>query len=315
MARVVVAEPIAAKALGRLRARHEVVELTEYSAAALDAALVGAEGLIVRTYSRVTADIISNAACLRVIARAGSGVENIDTSAASHSGITVVYRPAAATAAVADLTIGLIIALERRILAGGQEIDAGRFSEGRQQLVGRPLSSLTLGIIGCGRIGCCVADAFHRAFGAAVVHHDIRDVKPSVPSRALALTALLEEADVVSLHVPLTAKTRRLIDASALARMRPNALLINTARGAVIDAEAVATALHAGRLGGAAIDVFEPEPPPPNHPLRGAPRCILTPHIGARTAPALTAMSDVVDDVIAVLDGKPPEYPYTEEWS
>jgi phosphoglycerate dehydrogenase-like enzyme len=139
-------------------------------------------------------------------------------------------------------------------------------------------------------------------------------VQPGVAARSLPFEELLGAADAVSLHVPLTPRTRHLIDASALRLMKPGALLINTARGAVLDAGAVAEALRADRLGGAAIDVFDPEPPPEDHPLRHAPRCILTPHIGARTRTALEAMSDVVDDVLAVLDGREPEYPFTDEW-
>ena len=132
-------------------------------------------------------------------------------------------------------------------------------------------------------------------------------------ARRLTLDLLLSQSDIVSLHVPLTPATRGLINAATLRQMKNTALLINTARGAVVDAAALAAALEASAIAGAAIDVFDPEPPPPDHPLLSAPRCILTPHIGSRTASSLAAMNDVVDDVIAVLQGREPRYPYGDE--
>jgi D-3-phosphoglycerate dehydrogenase len=312
--KVVVAEPIREQALARLAARHDVVRLQACGEHELLAAVGDASALVVRTYSPVTAAVIAAAPLLRVIARAGSGVENIDVKAARAAGIPVVYRPAAATAAVAELTIGLLIALERRVLDSGREVASGRFADRRNAFTGRQLSDMTLGIVGCGRIGSRVARMAHAAFEMPIVFNDIRPVQPGVAARSLPFEELLGAADAVSLHVPLTPRTRHLIDASALRLMKPGALLINTARGAVLDAGAVAEALRADRLGGAAIDVFDPEPPPEDHPLRHAPRCILTPHIGARTRTALEAMSDVVDDVLAVLDGREPEYPFTDEW-
>jgi phosphoglycerate dehydrogenase-like enzyme len=173
---------------------------------------------------------------------------------------------------------------------------------------------MTLGIIGFGRIGQCLAGIARRAFGMSILFNDILPIPDEeIVAHAVGKDEIYAEADVVSLHVPLTPASRGLINAATLRKMKSTALLINTARGAVVDAAALAAALDAGVIAGAAIDVFDPEPPPPDHPLFSSPRCILTPHIGSRTASSLAAMNDVVDDVIAVLRGRKPRYPYRDD--
>lgn len=308
---VVVADPLGEAALVRLRSGAEVRVVTEGDEERLREALREADALIVRTRTVVSAGLLEAAGKLRVIGRAGSGLDNIDVQAAEARGITVVYTPAAATRSVAELTIGFIVMLARSIGEMDRGLRSGDvpFERLRGGACGLDLADATLGIIGMGRIGRLTARMAHDAFGMRIVHHDIREVRPvEVPSRALSREALLGEADVVSLHVPLTDVTRHMVDGEFLRQMRRGALLINTARGAVVESEAVAEALAGGRLGGYAADVIEPEPPPPDHPLLSAPRCVLTPHIGARTPAAQAGMDAVVEDVLAVLAGREPQF-------
>jgi phosphoglycerate dehydrogenase-like enzyme len=286
------------------------MELADPDEGALRAALPEADGLLVRTRTRVTADLLAAAPNLRVIGRGGVGLDNIDVEAARERDIVVVHTPAAATESVADHTLALLLALLRGTHAADAAIRAGAYAKGRNAFVTRELHSLTVGIIGLGRIGKAVARRCRHGFGCRVLYNDL--VAPGYVdfvAESVSKERLYEEADVVTLHVPLTEATRRLIDAEALARFRRGALLINTARGAVVDAHAVADALQAGHLGGAAFDVLEEEPPAADDPLLSAPNVVLTPHIAARTAAALERMNDVVVDVLAVLRGHEPRWP------
>ncbi len=312
--KIVVAERLSNSALERLRAVGDVADLESCDPDTLRGAVRDCHALVVRTYADVSADIIESAPDLKVIARAGVGVENIDTKAAAAAGVTVVYTPAASTEAVAELTFGLIITLERRACWAQEQLRQGDFKRARNQLASAQLGEMTLGIIGFGRIGQCLAGIARRAFGMSILFNDILPIPHEEEvAHAVSKDEIYTEADVVSLHVPLTPATRGLINAASLQKMKSTALLINTARGAVVDAAALAAALHEDAIAGAAIDVFDPEPPPPDHPLRSAPRCLLTPHIGSRTASSLEAMNDVVDDVIAVLQGREPRYPYHDD--
>lgn len=305
---------MSASALERLRGVGQVVQLASCGARELREAVRDCDALVVRTYAQVTAEVIRSAPKLRVIGRAGIGVENIDTAAARGAGVVVVHAPAASTQAVAELTIGLMIALERRVPGAEARLRAGAFIEARNELKQRQLGEMNLGIIGFGRIGQRVAGIAHAAFGMTILYNDIREItEDHVPAASLSKDEIYAGSDVISLHVPLTVATRHLIGAEAIGKMKRGVLLINTARGGVVEAGALAGALATGQVGGAAIDVFEPEPPPAGHPLLHAPNCILTPHIGSRTKTALEAMNEVVEDVIAVLEGRPPRYPYREE--
>jgi phosphoglycerate dehydrogenase-like enzyme len=310
---VVVAEPLSDSALSRLAEAVRVTMLDTCTPEVIARSIPDASGLIVRSYSRVDAGLMDAAPRLRVIGRAGAGLENIDLEAAHHRNITVVYRPAAASDAVAEFTLGLYLALERFIVESSAMVRNDRFLEARSAHVGQQVGQRTFGIIGLGRIGSRLGRILHRAFDAKILFSDIRDITPDFPATQCDLDSLLAQADVVTLHVPLTRRTTHLIDRGALASMQRGALLINTARGAVLDAAAVSEALHHGSLGGAAVDVFEPEPPALDHPLLTAPRCLLTAHSAARTRTALTAMNDVVDDVLAVLSGQSPTYPMLYE--
>ena len=307
----VFAEPYNASALAKARAIGRVTVLDRPGDTASADTIRDADALLIRTASPATRGMMERAPHLKVIGRAGVGLENVDLDAARERGIVVVYTPAAATDAVADLTVGLMIALIRGVVRGDALLRARRFDEGRATCLGVELSELTLGIIGLGRIGKAVARRSRHGFGMKVVYHDIVEMGAlDFEAAVVDLDRLYAESDVVSLHVPLTDFSRRMIDDRALSRFKSGAYLINTARGAVVDHEALARALAAdGRLAGAALDVFDPEPLPPGHPLGSRSNVIMTPHIGARTHGGLERMNDVIDDVIGVLRGDPPRNP------
>jgi phosphoglycerate dehydrogenase-like enzyme len=211
--------------------------------------------------------------------------------------------------------VGLMIAVQRKIAEFDCRLRKGEFvtlrSEAPQAI---ELRHQTLGVIGMGRIGRAVSERLHLGFGTRVIYYDIREIGylPFAAEAQASAEVVFSNADIITLHVPLTTLTRGMIDDKALAHCKPTAILINTSRGPVVQAEPLARALMEKRLAGAAIDVFEPEPPPPDHPLLSAPNCVLTPHIGARSREGVAGMNDVVDDIIAVLQGREPMYPVEE---
>ncbi len=306
---IVFAEAFDPAAVERVRSVGHVTVLDACDEAALSNVVHDCDALLVRTRAHVTRAVLEKANRLRVIGRGGVGLENIDVEAARKRGITVVYTPGAATEAVADLTVGMIITLLRHVALGDAMVRGGRFDEAREQCLGFDVGELTLGIVGLGRIGKAVARRCRNGFGMTILYNDIVD--PGLVdfvATPVEKEPLYRRADMVSLHVPLTDKTRHLIDDRALSQFKKGAILINTARGAVVDGHALARALTAGRLAGAALDVFDPEPPPRDHPLMSAPNTLFTPHIGARTHTGLMRMNDVVDDVIGILQGEPPRF-------
>jgi D-3-phosphoglycerate dehydrogenase len=306
---IVVAERYGEAALAVLRKAGEVHVLDSYEESVLLRAVAEADALLVRTYAQVTARVIEAAPRLRVIGRGGVGLDNVNVQAARARGIPVVYTPAAATHSVAELTIGLMIALERHIVGAHAAVRAGQFAEARRVSRGRELHGLTMGIVGLGRIGRCVGRAA-AGLGMNILFNDIVDVGSlDFEARGVDKPTLFSTADVVTLHVPLTPSTRGLVNAEVLAGFRQPATLINTARGAVVDLVALAAALQAGTVAGAALDVYDPEPPPPDHPILHAPHVLFSAHVGARTHSGLARMEQVVEDVVAVLNGGTPAYP------
>ncbi len=278
------------------------------SSAELQETIGDADALIVGL-DDVDAAAIASGPKLRVIAKHGVGVDNIDVAAAAAQRVTVVNAPGTNSTAVADLVLGLILALARNIVPAHQSVVAGRW----EKFNGPELQAKTLGLIGFGRIGQAVA---RRAggFDMNVVAYD--PYAPESVFEAVAVTRredldeLLAEADVVSLHMPGSG-SGPLLDADRLNLLKPTALLINAARGELVDEAAVAQALEAKRLGGYAADAFFDEPPT-GSPLLDAPRVVLTPHIGAFTDRANELMGvTVVTDILAVLDGHAPAHPVT----
>ncbi|HXW66756.1 MAG TPA: NAD(P)-dependent oxidoreductase [Thermoplasmata archaeon] len=298
---VVVADPIDRTALERLRAGPCRVRDASADPASLRAHLADAWGLVVRSRTKVTADLLGAAPRLALVARAGVGVDNIDMSAAGARGIRVVNAPAAATASVAELTVALYLLLLRGLYPAIAATKGGRWERGGH---GRELAGKTVGFVGYGRIAREVARRIG-AFGASAIAFDPFVATAPDRTEMLALDALLARADVVSLHAALTDSNRHLIDAAALAKMRPGSYLVNVARGPLVDERALLAALREGRLAGAALDVFEVEPPT-DRELLERPDVIATPHLGAMTTEGQArAGAEIVDEVLRAARGEP----------
>jgi D-3-phosphoglycerate dehydrogenase len=290
MARVVVAEAVAAAGLDEIAAAgHEIVDLVGAPREKLLAALAGADALIVRSQVQVDATLIAAGTSLKIIGRAGVGIDNIDAAAAERAQIRVVNAPNGNTIAAAEHTFALLLAVARHIPRGDASVRAGAWARG--ELKGFELRGKRLGIVGFGRIGQAVA---HRAaaFEMQVSASDpfvTADQTASLGVRLLPLHELLSASDIVSLHVPALGGTP-LIGAAEISSMKPGAILLNVARGSLVDEAALAAALHSGRLAGAGIDVFAVEPPV-DSPLLKAPNTVLAPHLGAQTVDAQVAVS------------------------
>ncbi|HEV8230047.1 MAG TPA: phosphoglycerate dehydrogenase [Candidatus Limnocylindria bacterium] len=304
-----VADPLAEEGLALLRGRCEVRQTTGLKEADLAAKLTDVDALVVRSETKVTATILDAAKALQVVGRAGVGVDNIDVPAATSRGVYVVNAPLGNIVAAAEHTVALTLALLRRVVDADRSVRAGEWT--RSKFIGRELRGKTLGLIGVGRVGGEVA---RRAvgFGMSVIAHDPFATEASARAagaRLVELDELLRTADVISLHVPLTEKTRGLVDALALAKMKPSAVVVNAARGEVVDLDALAAALEKGSIAGAALDVFASEPLPADAAIRRAPRTVLTPHIAGSTAEAQTNVAvDVVEQILDVLDGRPARF-------
>lgn len=286
--RVVATDRVSKKGLAPLRddERFEVVRIKSSTEARFGAELETAAGLIVRSATTVDARLLEAAPELKVVGRAGVGVDNIDVAAASERGVAVMNAPGGNTVSAAELTMALLLSVARRVSEADRSMREGRWD--RANLQGVELRGRTLGVVGAGRIGSAVADRC-RAFGMRVIVHDpylSADRLAELRSVVIELDQLLAEADVITLHVPLTDETRGLIGESALARMKKGAFLVNLSRGGVVDESALARALIEGRIAGAGLDVYETEPLSPESPLLSAPNLVLTPHLGASTKEA-----------------------------
>jgi glyoxylate reductase len=298
MARVFVTRWLPGQALDRLAQAHDVDVWSEPGPpprVELLKRVHDAEGLLAMLTDRVDDELLDAAPRLKAIANYAVGVDNIDVEACKRRGIQVGNTPDVLTDATADLAFALILAAARRLPEGMAAVRNGEWTTWDPEwLLGLELSGATLGIVGFGRIGRAVARR-GEGFGMRVIHTKDQPI-PSV----------LETADVISLHVPLTPETHHLIDADALARMKPTAILVNTARGPIIDQRALAAALHAGTIAAAALDVTDPEPLPPDDPLLQAPNLIVLPHLGSATHKTRARMADLaVDNLLAALDGQP----------
>jgi len=270
-----------------------------------------ADAVIIRANGKITKRLLENAPKLKVIGRHGVGVDSIDVEEATRRGVWVVYTPEANARTVAEHVLGMIIALAKKMPVIDKAVRAGDWDIRHRMLVKQVYGS-TLGIIGLGRIGRNLAEMCRKAFAMRVIYYDaVRspEVEEYLPCEYVPLDKLLAEADVVSIHVPLTKDTTGLIDAGKMARMKPGAILINAARGGIVDEDALAKALEEGRIYGAGLDVFAQEPPDHTRPIFQAENCIITAHMAAHTEEAMITMSMVAEDVIRVLEGKTPKYP------
>jgi glyoxylate reductase len=301
MARCFVTRRIPGPALDRLADAHEVDvwphrlppspdQLREHSA--------GAEGLLTQLTDRVDDALLEALPGLRAISNYAVGTDNVDLEAATRRGIPVGNTPDVLTDATADLAFALLLALARRLAEGERDVREGQwvtFEPDRG--LGAEVTGATLGIVGFGRIGRAVARRAE-GFGMEILH--------TARSGGVPLDELLERSDFVSLHCPLTEETRHLIGEDALARMKPTARLVNTARGPIVDTAALERALHDGAIAGAALDVTEPEPLPADHPLLSAPNLLVVPHIGSATVRTRHRMTEIaVANLLAGLAGEP----------
>jgi len=295
------------RGLDRLRAEFEVEAWAVSAAPPRDALLAGvsaADGLLCLLTDRIDAELLAHAPRLRAISSCSVGLDHIDLAAATARRIPVGHTPGVLTDTTAELAIALLFAAARRVVEGDRTLREGKWLEWSPDLLlGRDLSGSTLGVIGLGAIGRAVA-LRARALGMRVLGWN-RTPRPAPGVEAVSLPELLAQSDFVSVHLALTADTRGLLDAAALARMRPGAVLVNVARGGIVDEAALAAALASGRLAGAALDVFETEPLPARSPLLAAPNLVLTPHIGSATVRTRTRMADLaVENLLAGLRGE-----------
>ncbi|MCE2511852.1 MAG: hydroxyacid dehydrogenase [Acidimicrobiia bacterium] len=308
--RVLVAEPLGAAGADRLRTDPDVdaVFAEGQSRAELLESVQDAVALIVRSGSQVDAEMIAAGAGLRVIGRAGVGVDNIDVTTAAERGIAVVNTPEANTLAAAEHALALMLATARRVVEAHNSLAGGSWD--RKHYLGVQLAGATLGLVGFGRIGRAVG---HRAlaFEMAVLTTDPyigAEVAQEHGARMVELPELLAASDFVSLHAVAQEDGSALLDEAAFTAIKPGAIVVNAARGSLIDSAAARAALDSGRLGGLGLDVYDQEPPPNGHPLIGHPRVVHTPHLGASTGAAQRDVSvQVVAKVLAALRGEPVE--------
>ncbi len=308
MAKILITDPIAQEGIDFLARQAEVDVRLKPSPDELLQLIPGYEALIVRSETKVTRQVLEAGKRLLVVGRAGTGVDNIDLDAATERGVVVVNAPLGNTVSAAEHTIALMFALARQLPEAYNSLRAGRWE--RQRFVGMELRGKTLGLIGIGQVGSEVARRA-RGLEMRVIAHDpyvAPDRAQGIGVELVSLDELLAQADVISLHMRLTPQTRDYLGAEQFAKVKPGVRVINTARGELIDEIALIAAIDAGRVAGAAIDVFREEPPGES-PLLTHPKIIVTPHLGASTEEAQErAALDVAQEVLTVLRGEPARY-------
>jgi len=308
---VYVALPLPDQSIERVLAACEVTRYDrrgQPSRQELIDAIAAADGLLGSAMLPVDADVLASASRLRVVSNFGVGFDGVDVAAATRLGILVCNTPGVLSDAVADLTMGLIVALARRLPEAERFVREGRWLPGQGVRLGSDLRGNGLGVVGLGRIGREVAQRA-RSFGMHVCFYDVlRHDEELAFCTYQDLDDLLRESDFVSLHVNLTEKTRHLISTRELSLMKPSAYLINTARGQIVDQPALVDALREERIAGAALDVLEQEPPAPDEPLLQLENVIVLPHVGSATVETRRAMLELaIDNLLAALRGETPQ--------
>ncbi len=307
--KVLVAESIAETGIRRLQEACEVTVAPKITPGELLAVIGDYHGLVVRSATQVTEQVLEAGSQLVVVGRAGTGVDNIDLDAATRRGIMVVNAPLSNTIAVAEHTMALMLSLARHLPSANHSMHCGRWE--KRTLMGTELRGKTLGLVGLGRVGTAVATRA-QAFEMRVLAYDplvSAERAERLNVRMVGLEELLRSADYVSLHAPATERTQGMIGARELAMLKPAAYLINCARGELIDENALVDALRGGKIAGAALDVY-PDEPHVNPAFCELQNLLLTPHLGASTEEAQSgAAVDVAEQVVDVLTGRPPRYP------
>lgn len=298
--RVLVTDPVAEPGLALLR-RHPafvVEERLKIAPADLKKALLSVDALIIRSETKVTADVMPQNGTLKVIGRAGVGVDNVDVEAATRAGILVMNAPEGNTIAAAEHAMALMLSALRNVPRATASLKAGEWK--RSKFTGREMFRKTLGVVGLGRIGAEVAKRA-ASFGMEVIGSDpmlTAERARELGAELVEVKDIIRRADVITLHAPLTPRTRHMLGAKEFAGMKKGVVIVNCARGGLIDEAALAAAIHAGRVGAAAIDVFEQEPPAPTNPLLKLEQVVVTPHLGASTEEAQVNVSTVVAEQI-----------------
>lgn len=305
MFKILITDGLDSNGIAILKKSAEVVEMTGITPDDLLKEIAEYDALIVRGRTKVTAAVFDAAKNLKVVGRAGVGVDNIDLAAAKAHGVTVVNSPMATTTAVAELTMALMLSAVREIARADSSLKAGKWL--KKEFEGFELSGKTLGVIGFGRIGAAVAKRA-AAFDMTILGYD-----PMVPAEEItkrggtpvSMDELLSQSDMITMHLPLTEETKSLINADAFAKMKQGVYLICAARGGVIDETALLDALNSGKVAGAALDVFVTEPPGLTD-LVAHPKLVCTPHVGAQTVEAQhRAAHDIAEEIVAALNGSP----------
>lgn len=299
--RVLISDPIAEPGIALLRACAPAIAVevkTGRTPEELKKDIANADGLVVRSETKVTAEIMAAAPRLKVVGRAGVGVDNIDLKEATRRGILVLNAPEGNTIAAAEHTLALLLALARNVPAAHASLKGGEWK--RSRFTGRELYGKVLGVVGLGRIGREVARRA-RAFGMTIVGFDPLVAEEKARELGVELDSLkgvLKRADFLTLHAALTPDTRHLLNAAAFAAMKKGVRIVNCARGALVDEAALAAAIKDGKVAGAALDVFEAEPPSKDNPLLGLDAVVVTPHLGASTEEAQTNVARVVAEQV-----------------
>ncbi|MDE2125671.1 MAG: phosphoglycerate dehydrogenase [Armatimonadetes bacterium] len=308
MPSVLVSDPISEQGIDLLRAIPDcsVLVRTGMTPDELIQVIGEFDALAVRSETKVTAAILAAAPRLRIIGRAGVGVDNIDVAEATRRGVVVVNSPGGNTLAAAEMAIGMMLALARNIPQADAGMKAGRWD--RKKYMGAQIFGKTVGIIGLGKIGQAVAQRV-AAFEARVIAFDPfsnAESAAAIGAELVTLDDLIQQSDYISVHVPLTAETRGMLGTAQIARMKPGVRLINCARGGIIDEAAAAEAVASGKVAGVGFDVFTSEPVDAGNPLLALPQNVLTPHLGASTEEAQIGVAiDIAEQIAAVLQGQP----------
>jgi len=300
--KILLADELDADAERRLEVGAEIVRPDCCDEQCLAAAIADCDGMVARTHVNITRRVLAAGKKLRVVGVAGVGVDRVDLRAAERLGVAILHTPAASSDAVAEFTVGLMLAVQRSMPQLAASYHRGKYAEPRRGTYGRELREMTIGVVGMGRIGARVGRICSAGIGARVIYNDIVDVGPlAFDAAAVDKTTLWAESDIVTMHVPATELTRGMIDAGVFEQMKASATFVNAARGVVVDTDALTEAVLQKKIAAAGLDVVDPEPLPRNHPLFSAENCMLTPHVAARTRGGLRRMFAVADDVLAYL--------------
>ncbi len=309
---IAITTPVPAAVVERLREHADVTDVSARPRAEWDAALASATGVLVSSNVPVDAAFLAAAPALRIVATWSVGYDNVDLAALAARGIVLTNTSGSLVETVADLTYALVIFAVRNLAAGLNWVRSGRWMQGNMPF-GHDLEGATLGIVGFGQIGLAVAKRAHVS-GMRVIYSNRNPRADDADTGASyrPFDALLAEADCVVLLVPLTAETRGMFGDEQFAKMKPTATLVNVARGAVVDTDALLRALEQKKIAGAALDVTEPEPLPPDHPLIGRDDVVIVPHVGSATFETRARMAmRAAENLLAFIDGKPLPTPVT----